>query len=100
MNNEITIPGNKKTKSKKFKVGKFYRILPEWDHVPALVELVNIKDNQLIFETIFNRRIYRATTKQFSTMTKSAKSCSTKYMKEEIFDNIFKYERFKVYYIL
>jgi hypothetical protein len=78
LKNKVTIPGNKKTKSKQFKVGDIwiFRICLECMDVIARVK--EIKNNQIIFENIVSKRINRASTKQFGIITRSAKKATRK----------------------
>lgn len=95
---KITIPGNKKTKPKTFKLGEIYLFQIGYDWVEQIGKVVEINDSQIVFESIFSKRINRATTKQFSSITKTAKKATLKHNKREIFDSIFKYENFKYAY--
>ena len=58
--NKVTIPGNKKTKAKTFKVGEVYLYQIGMDWVQYIGEVIEINDKQIIFESIFSKRIHRA----------------------------------------
>lgn len=101
--NKIEIPGNKKTKAKIFEVGKIYKFLlssASYDNAPVIARLVDIKNNQIFFETVFSKKIFRASAKQHGLITKTAESINDDDVKNQIFDDIFISETFNQYYVL
>src|SRR6056297_2980280 len=96
--NKVTIPGNKKTKAKTFKVGEVYLYQIGMDWVQYIGEVIEINDKQIIFESIFSKRIHRATVKQFNSITKTAQKETTKTNKRKIFEQFF-FENFKRVYL-
>lgn len=87
--NKVTIPGNKKTKAKTFKVGEYYLYEIGYNWVQSIGKVIEINDKQIVFETIFNKRINRASVKQFNSITKTAQKATLKPKKRMIFEQVF-----------
>lgn len=87
--NKVTIPGNKKTKSKTFKVGEVYLYQIGMDWIQYIGKIIEINDKQIVFESIFSKKIHRASVKQFSSITKTAERATTKSNKRKLFEQIF-----------
>lgn len=70
--NEVTIKGTKNTESKTFKVGEVW-LVPTYGTVNYIAIIKDITDKQIIFETLAEGKIIKATSKQFSEHTKLAR---------------------------
>lgn len=96
--NKVTIPGNKKTKAKTFKVGEYYLYEIGYNWVQSIGKVIEINEKQIVFETIFSKRINRASTKQFNSITKTARKATLKANKRMIFEQVF-YGNFRNAYL-